>query len=223
MGELLNPNVVYLLFVTGLWIGVTATYIPGTGLAEIGSFLLLVGSIVLFSMLPTNWLAVMLIAASIAIFMIVPFLEKRYARWIDGGLVLQAVGGLLLFNGLAVSPLLIVFSIIVAFLYHHGVLLPMMQSQRKRSDYQDQQEVIGVRGRVVKDLDPVGTVYVNKELWRARSEEHLTKDTPIIVRAQDGLELVVEKSKREDVFEAENYKYLQSNGHIENNRLEGEE
>ncbi|MEL7435178.1 MAG: NfeD family protein [Chloroflexota bacterium] len=56
-----------------------------------------------------------------------------------------------------------------------------------------------MRGRVVKDLDPVGTVYVNKELWRARSPVHLTRDTPIMVIGQQGLELQVEKAKNEDV------------------------
>ena len=31
-----DPNAVYLLLMAGLWISATGTYIPGTGIAEIG-------------------------------------------------------------------------------------------------------------------------------------------------------------------------------------------
>ena len=47
MDFLQDPNVVYLLFMAGLWVSATGTYIPGTGVAEIGGAALIIGSTIL--------------------------------------------------------------------------------------------------------------------------------------------------------------------------------
>lgn len=205
MGELLNlatldPNLVYLGLVLGLWVAVTATYIPGTGLAEVAAFILLAGSIAVLAALPTNWVAVVVLVVGLSTFLIAPFVNERFGQFAEIGLIGQAVGGYFLFTGsdLVVSPIMIAITIILAVLYNRFVLLPTMRSQRATNAYDEADQVIGIRGRVVRDLDPVGTVYVNKELWRARSDETLLKDTTIIVTGQEGLELFVEKAKRED-------------------------
>jgi len=62
--------------------------------------------------------------------------------------------------------------------------------------------VIGLRGRVTKPLNPVGTVLVNSESWTARSTEMLPLDAEVIVTAKRGLELVVEKAKRDEPLTA---------------------
>jgi len=77
--------------------------------------------------------------------------------------------------------------------YYYKVLVPVLS--RQQLSRVDENIVIGSQGRVVKELDPIGTVYVKKELWRARSDEPLAKDTLVVVVAQDGLELLVEKAK----------------------------
>lgn len=205
MGEILNlatldPNLVYLGLVAGLWVAVTATYIPGTGLAEVAAFLLLAGSIFVLAALPTNWVAVVVLIIGLSAFLIAPFVNERFGQFAEVGLIGQAVGGYLLFSGseLVVSPVLIGITVVLGVLYNRFVLLPTMRSQREDTAYDEVDQVIGVRGRVVKDLDPVGTVYVNKELWRARSDETLLRDTAVLVTGQEGLELFVEKAKRED-------------------------
>lgn len=195
----IDPNLMYIALLAGLWIGVTAAYVPGTGVVEFLAFLILVGSFIALTTLATNWIAVVALVVGVAAFLVLPFLGERYGRFAELGLIGQAIGGYLLFNDAQVSPILIGITLVLSVAYNRGVLLPTMRSQRQRNEYDESQEVLGIRGRVVKDLDPVGTVYVNKELWRARSEnETLTKDTPIIVVAQEGLELIVEKAKRED-------------------------
>lgn len=202
----IDPNLMYIALLAGLWVGVTAAYVPGTGIAEVTAFLLLVGSFVLLTMMSTSWLAVLLLVVGVAAFLVMPFLGERWRNYSEVGLIGQAVGGYFLFQDAQVSPILIAVTLILAVAYNRAVLLPTMRSQRERTEYDESNQVLGVRGRVVKDLDPVGTVYVNKELWRARSEELLTRDTPIIVVAQEGLELIVEKAKRED---RPNYSRLQ--------------
>lgn len=195
---IIDPNFVYLALLVGLWVGVTAAYIPGTGVAELAAVLLLVASFVLLTMLPTNWLAALLLVLGVSAFLVMPFFGERWGHYAEGGLVLQALGGYFLFEGSPVSPLLIGVTLLIGVLYNRAVLIPTMRNQRRHSEYDESNIVLGVRGRVVKDLDPVGTVYVNKELWRARSDQTLTKDTPVVVTAQEGLELFVEKAKTED-------------------------
>ena len=206
----LDPNLIYIGLLVGLWMGVTAAYIPGTWIPETISMLLLVASLILLTMLPTNWLAVFLVLLGVSTFLLLPYIGKRYARFAEVGLIGQAFGSYFLFNeGMRVSPLLIATTIVLAIAYNRLVLIPILNRQRDYNEYDESMEVVGVRGRVVKELDPVGTVYVNKELWRARSAEYLAKDTKIIVTGRDGLELYVEKAKHED---APAYEH-ESNGH----------
>ena len=47
-------------------------------------------------------------------------------------------------------------------------------------------------------IEDRGTVQVKGELWTARSKSRLESGTEIVVTEQDGLELRVEKAKRED-------------------------
>lgn len=196
-----DPDIVYIVLVLGLWIGVTAAYLPGTGIPEVLAIVLTVVSIITLTAMPTNWIAAAVLIIGVSAFVILPFAGERYSRYAELGLILQAAGGYLLFPQSPVSPVLIAISVLVAMLYHRLALIPFMRSQRKQTEFDATLEIIGVRGRVVSDLNPVGTVYVNKEMWRARSAEPLSRDAVVIVVAQDGLELIVEKAKHEDTTE----------------------
>lgn len=194
----IDPNLMYLALLVGLWIGVTAVYIPGTGLPEIGSIILIVGSLLALTFFPTNWIAVITLFFGVSTFLILPFFGEKWARFAEIGLIFQALGAYFLFEGNPVSPILIAITLLIGLAYNRFVLIPTMHHQRSRTEFSKANQVVGVRGRVIKDLDPVGIINVNKEHWRARSNEHLVKDTAVMVIAQDGLELIVEKAKNED-------------------------
>ena len=52
---------------------------------------------------------------------------------------------------------------------------------------------VGVRGRVVRALEPRGYVRVGSELWPATTEgESLSSGCEVVVRRMDGLRLIVE-------------------------------
>ncbi|MGJ3237487.1 MAG: NfeD family protein [Anaerolineae bacterium] len=196
---LIDPNLIYLALLAGLWLGVTALYVPGTWIPEVMSVVLLIGSFVILGSLATTWWAVAVLFLGVSMFLFMPFFGEKYGRFAEFGLIGQVVGGLFLFQDQSVSPIVLAVTVILAFLYNRLVLLPTIRNQHRYSEFDEANAVIGIRGRVVKDLDPVGTVYVNKELWRARSNDELLKDTPIRVIGQDGLELIVEKAKNEDI------------------------
>jgi membrane-bound ClpP family serine protease len=210
---LLDPNLLYIGLLVGLWMGVTAAYIPGIWIPETISFVLLIASLILLSFLPTNWVAVVVLLLGVSGFLLLPYVNKRYRQFAEVGLIGQALGSYFLFDGaLRVSPLLIALTIILAVAYNRFVLMPILQRQHDYNEYDETNAIVGVRGRVVKELDPVGTVYVNKELWRARSAEYLPTDSKVIVTGRDGLELYVEKAKHEDAPAYEHESNGSSNG-----------
>ncbi len=193
-----NPNLIYLLLIFGLWVGVTSAYIPGTGLPELGSLVLVGGSLFLLTQMPTNWLALVLMIIGVSGFFVLPFVRPERALWAELGLILQGVGALVLFDGMSVSPVLIVATIGLAWAYHHYILLPMMRSLREASFSEKDADLVGARGEITSLVDPRGTAYVRGENWTVRSTSRIEAGTPVVVMEQHGLELVVEKAKRDD-------------------------
>jgi membrane-bound serine protease (ClpP class) len=194
----INPTILYLALLAGLWIAITAAHIGGTGVLELASLVVLGGCIYVLTLMPTNWLALLLLVMGAAAFIVLPYLASKYAHLAELGLVLQAIGGFFLFTNQTVSPVIIAATIFVSWLYNRFVLLPILRAHHRPSDYDDATDVVGERGRVVQALSPVGTVFINGENWSARSDPHLPVGTEIIVMGKRGLELVVEKAKRED-------------------------
>jgi membrane-bound serine protease (ClpP class) len=193
----ISADVIYLALLIGLWLGVTAFYMPGTGIIEMFALIAIAGVFVVMSALPTNWVAVSAMVLGVTGFLILPFLRPHMAQYAELGLLLQAGGGFFLLNGQTVSLALIAVTVALAWLYNRYVLIPMLQTRRTGLAYDDD-KLIGNVGYVVAALNPKGTVQVNGELWTARSDEPLEKDVSVVVLEKRGLELIVEKAKREN-------------------------
>jgi membrane protein implicated in regulation of membrane protease activity len=85
--------------------------------------------------------------------------------------------------------------------------------------------MVGMRAEVVAPLHPIGQVHVNGELWEARSTADVDVGATVVVRAIDGLTLVVEpasgrgSSHRDDVdgdrlrFANGGYERKETHGH----------
>lgn len=206
----MDPNVVYLVLLFGLWVAVTAAYIPGTGAIEALAIVALVIALVILAGMPTNWGAVVLLVLGVLSFLLVPFLSARLAILAQGGLILQAIGGALLFNGLSVSWLIIAITIGIALLYHNFALLPLLRRVRQqKAVIDDNGQLIGMAGHVTSGFTPygggfVGTVNVRSEQWTANSNKPLSAGDEIVVLERDGLQLLVEglKHKQAPIEEA---------------------
>lgn len=204
--HMVDPNLIYLGLLFGLWLGVTAIYIPGTGLIEGVSVLALIGVAVVLSNMPTNWPAVVVLVVGMLSFVTMPFVKRQYTALAIAGLALQAVGGLFMFTGeLAVSPVIVAITIGLSLAYHQFALMPVLaRLARQEAISAEEASLVGLRGRVVKALNPIGTVYVRGETWSATSEEPLEPGTDVIVIEQSGLQIEVESIKhkrRENTFE----------------------
>lgn len=193
-----DPNLIYLVLVLGLWASVTAVYVTGTGIVEI----LAVGGLVLgfaaLTQMATNWFAVLLLVVGVSAFIIVPFVRRELAQYAPLGLVMQGVGGLLLIDsGPRVSPFVILVTLLASYAYYQYVLLPMLRNALDKPVEDKDTLIIGKTGRVVKPLDPIGTVNVDSELWTATTlGDHIESGQTIVVVNRQGLQLEVEPAKR---------------------------
>ena len=198
MEFLQDPNVIYLLLMAGLWISATGTYIPGTGVAEIGGAGLILGTLFLLSLVTANWIAVIALVAGASLFFLLPLFKSDLENLAIGGLLVQAVASFFLFAEASVSPVLIAVGVLLAFAYHRGILRSILKERQQLSSTQKDEFLVGARGRVMAPIEERGTVHVRGELWTARSRLRLESGTEIVVTQQDGLELQVEKAKRQE-------------------------
>ena len=203
MEILRDPNFIYLLLMAGLWISATGTYIPGTGVAEIGGAALIIGTLFLLSQVAVNWVAVIALVIGASLFFLLPLLKAEWERFAIGGLAIQAVASFFLFAEASVSPIWIVVGLLVAYAYHRTILRSVLMQQRTLSSTQKDAFLVGERGRVMANIEQRGTVQVHGELWTARSRSRLESGTEVVVTRQDGLELHVEKAKRLEQSDSE--------------------
>lgn len=201
-----DPNVAYFLLIFGLWLSVTAAYIPGTGIVELAGGAALIGALAMIAALPTNLGALLILMVGVLGFAVLPFLRVRPLWMALAGLVLQAGGSIALFNdGVSVSPLLIIVTLALPLAYHTLVLMPMLSRQRNQRPVTDRDsDLIGKKGRVIEALNPIGSVIVNNETWTAEARRKIEVGMPIIVVEREGLKLIVEldKVKRDEFLAA---------------------
>lgn len=201
MEYLLNPTLVYMLLITGLWLGITAMYIPGTGIPEGGAILTIGGALFAMLYMPTNWFSVLLLTGGMAAFVVIPFINAKHTRWAHLALAVQGVGSVFLFRGTMPNPLLILVMLGLAFAYYHFLLIPMMTQMRELPLVGDDlHDLLGADGRVTSPVEAggTGTAQVNGEMWTIRSDVELARGDIVRVLDVRGLELQVErlKSKR---------------------------
>ena len=196
MEFLLDPNVSYLLLVSGLVIGILALLSPGTGIYEIGALLLLVLASYGIYNQPVNLWSLGIILLGVIAF-IVALKIKNKLRWAiltfsAAGLI---IGSLFLFrpieNEPALHPAFIIVTTLLAetFLYWVGskTLDAVYQEPVHNPD-----RVINMVGTAYSDIFEEGTAYVDGEEWTARSEKPIPAGSEIRVVSRDGLMLTVE-------------------------------
>jgi membrane-bound serine protease (ClpP class) len=174
---------------------------------------MLAGALFILFSLPTNWLALLLIITGILGFILIPFFSLKFAPVAISGLVLQGAGSFFLFDGVGVSPMVIAFTLALSQAYHQIVLTPTLRRLQAVNEQPIEREdrMIGLRGRVTRVLDPIGTVQVDSELWTATSHDHLEVGTPIVVVGREGLSLLVEPLKRKEEQSSTDTQF--ANGH----------
>jgi membrane-bound serine protease (ClpP class) len=191
---LIDPNLLYLLFLAGI-IGIAwevfhpGVILPGT-LGVISLLLALFG----FSVVSINLAGVVLMVFGVGLLGLEAWVSAHGLMGISGVIAIAA-GGLMLFRtpGEGVSPLLVIGMSIAA-----GTLLAVVATKVVEARHRPvaigsgMQEMIGRTAVVRTTLGPSGQVYLHGELWQAETTAgDIAPGREVVVQGFDGLTLQV--------------------------------
>lgn len=199
---MIDINLAYLLLVGGLWLGITATYVPGTGVMEALGLGATALGIILLANLPTQWVAVLILVVSMGVLLLAAHFSPRRSLLPELALPFYVGASWFLFSGVTVSWLLIALTAGLLVAYRWLVLLPLIERMRGQLPVlDDDRDLIGARGRITgasrrSGAQHFGTVTLHGEQWTAISDVPLRLGDEVIILERTGLQLTVEPSKR---------------------------
>ncbi len=167
-----NPNIAYILLSLGMLGLFFELANPGSILPGVlGGILLLLGLYAL-GMLDVNWAGVLLMGFAFLLFLIDLYVPTHGVLTL-GGIISFALGSLLLLQSPANPAFQLSRSVIIAvtgtvaavFL----LLVYLVARAHARRPATGREALIGARAVVRRSLEPEGLVFVEGELWRARS------------------------------------------------------
>ncbi|MCL4506533.1 MAG: hypothetical protein M1434_04850 [Chloroflexi bacterium] len=199
LDTLRNPNIAYVLLVTGLFLAILAFAVPGTGIVEISAVLCLILAIIGLSQLDVYFAGLALILLGIGAFIM--DLKLQSGAIAIGGALLLGTGSLFLFvptatqEGVSLWLIGLVTLGSLAF-FTFGVNRAILAMRiRPKTGIQNLKGSTGiVRVELNASNQLTGSALIGSELWTVKSNEPLAQGTPVVVDQVDGLVLHVTKS-----------------------------
>ena len=191
LNTLIDPNILSLLFLAGIaGIGYEIFH-PGVVLPGALGAVALITSLFGFSVLPVSWAGVALILLAISLLVTDLYVTSHGALTV-AGLICLAVGAIMLFQNAPApyetsKPLVIGVAVGLGLIWSFAV--GKAWQIRRHPVEMDPQTIAGAVGEVRRN----GLVFVNGELWQARSAEgeELRPGERVRVESLDGLVLTV--------------------------------
>jgi membrane-bound serine protease (ClpP class) len=193
LGYLADPNIVYILFILGLYGLIYEFFQPGIGFGLAAGGICLILAFLGLQILPVNIVGVGLILFGVLLMVLDAFTPTN-GILTTGGVVALLIGSFTLFNipdrtiGLSWGTIVAVvgtMTILFVFVISKGLL-----AQRRRT-VTGEPGMVGAVGEVRGLIDPTGKVFVKGEYWDARSLEG-------VIHA--GEEIVVERLEKRTLF-----------------------
>jgi len=189
----LLPNLLYLILVAGLWLAALSVVTPGSGVYEALAILALVTVGVATTIVPLNLWALVPVALGVGVFG-VSIWRSRQGIWLVLSAILLTLGSAFLFRqaggGPAVSPAL-AFVTTLSSVGFFWVVVRTVRAAQQAQPAHDPSHVLGEIGEARTSIDPIGTAYVDGELWTVRAENPIQPGSPIRVVSREGLMLIV--------------------------------
>ena len=197
MDFLLEPNIAYLILLSGIFLGLMALVSPGTGLFELGAFFCLaLAGYAVYNLPFFNVWALIVIVLSI-----IPFIysiqKPKREPYLGFSILLLVIGSVFLFavDGWkpTVNPFVALVSsgLMAAFLWI--AVRKTVQAASVRPSH-DLEALTGSLGEARSQIHNEGSVYVAGEMWSARSDKVIPAGSSIRVVRREGFILVVEKN-----------------------------
>ena len=201
MELLLDPNVAYLVLLTGILLSMLAMVTPGTGLIEVGAFFgLALAGYAIYNLNINFWALIVILLSVIPFLMAVRTPKREFLLALS--LLGLVVGSVFLFareNGLPSVNLglaLVTSALMTGFLWI--AVRKSVQAAMTRPVH-DLETLIGKQGEARTEVRAEGSVQIEGELWSARSDQAIPAGSQVRVLRRDGFILVVEKVKPQKI------------------------
>lgn len=194
-----RPDIAYLLLVLGIYAIIFEVLSPGGFvMGTAGAVMVLLGAYGL-RMLPLNYAGIILLIAGIVV-MVVDLLVGGIGILSAFGALSLIVGSLIIYRApggelLRFSMTFLAGAIVVLSAFFAVAAWAVLRAMKRRI-VSGQEELVGMTGKVVQDLNPEGTIFCHGEYWKAKSSDgsSITKDEWVEVESVDGFVLIVRKS-----------------------------
>jgi membrane-bound serine protease (ClpP class) len=198
-----DPNIAFILFTIGFYGILSELFHPNLisgSLGAIAIVLAFIGS----NSLPLNVGGLLLILLGIGLF-VLELHFTSYGFLAVGGVVCFVLGAFALYTRVdgtnsvqvGVNPVLVFGALAVSLMYFFILIRGLLQMRRKSTSTLPIFALVGAGGTAQTLLAPRGIAQAGGEAWSARSSSgKIAAGTPIRVVGVDGLELIVEPTKR---------------------------
>jgi len=189
------PNILYLFLVAGIWLAALALVSPGTGALEVLAFLAMaiVGIGTLW--VPFNAWALGVIAIGVFCFGASLRFKKNGQVWLVFSAIALVFGSAFLFRGIergpAVSPI-IVIPVSLLTVGYFWIAIRQVVLAHHAMPSMDLAGLEGKVGEVRTRIDPIGSVFVDGEMWTATSAVPVDPGMHVRVIGRERLILNVE-------------------------------
>jgi membrane-bound serine protease (ClpP class) len=191
---MMNPSIIFIIFA----IGVLSIFVefnhPGAVIPGVIGFIAILLSLYTLNFLPFRSIAVVLILASFAMFILEAKLQTHGIIG-AGGIVLMVLGALLLVDG-PIPQLRVQLWAALAVAIPIGIITVFLMTialrARRSKVVTGEQGMIGEVAIVCAPLTPSGKVFVQGELWDAISPVNVEAGRRVVVRRVENLMLHVE-------------------------------
>jgi len=196
---LIDPNLLYILFLAGLAGLAYEAFHPGVILPGTLGAVCLILALFGFSVVPIDWAGAALIAFGVGLLFMEAFVTSHGLIGLSG-VVAICVGGLMLFRTpgeAGVSPILVI-SLGVLFGAALATVATKVLAARRSPPSRlggGAPGMLGLTGIARTALHPDGQVFVRGELWQAESDGEVPAGAPVVVREVEGLVLHVSRTE----------------------------
>ena len=198
LNALSDPNIAYILMLLGIYGLIFELSNPGAILPGVVGAICLILAFYAFQTLPINYAGLLLLLLGLIMF-IAEIKVPSYGLLTVGGIISMILGSLMLMRSDApffrISWAVIIPSVATTALFFVFVVGMALRAQRAKP-LTGAEGLVGMTAVAQTDLAPHGKVLLQGELWEAVSDEVIKQGENVVVKAVDGLRLVVKRSNK---------------------------
>ncbi|MBD3226525.1 MAG: nodulation protein NfeD [Caldithrix sp.] len=192
-----NPNIAYFLMILGFYGLLFELYSPGAILPGVVGGISLILGLYALQTLPVNYAGLLLIIFAIILFLL-EIKVQSFGLLSIGGVIALVLGSVMLIDSpfpfLQISWQVILGVVIITILFFGFAIGMAIRTFRSKVNT-GREGMVGEIGEVYKTINPEGRIKIHGELWKALSDEKITKGKRVKIVEYDGKNLLVKVKK----------------------------